>query len=90
MLDINTLKITEVVRGEDLRQTTFCQLLIYRALNYRAPTFYHCPLLTDERGVRSAYRHDALALRTLRTAGRTAADVRAAWLTKPQPQEGRY
>lgn len=79
VVDDAALNITEVVRGEDLRQSTFRQLLIYRALNYRAPAFYHCPLLTDENDVRLAKRHDALALRTLRAAGRTAADVRAAW-----------
>ena len=79
VVDDAALNITEVVRGEDLSQSTFRQLLIYRALNYRAPAFYHCPLLTDERGVRLAKRHDALALRTLRAAGHTAADVRAAW-----------
>jgi len=79
VVDDAALNITEVVRGEDLRQSTFRQLLIYRALNYRAPAFYHCPLLTDERGVRLAKRHDALALRTLRAAGRTAADLQANW-----------
>lgn len=79
VVDDAALNITEVVRGEDLRQSTFRQLLIYRALNYRAPAFYHCPLLTDERGVRLAKRHDALALRTLRAAGHTAADLRANW-----------
>jgi glutamyl-tRNA synthetase len=78
-VDDAALNITEVVRGEDLSQSTFRQLLIYRALNYRAPAFYHCPLLTDERGVRLAKRHDALALRTLRAAGHTAADLRANW-----------
>lgn len=79
VVDDAALNITEVVRGEDLSQSTFRQLLIYRALNYRAPAFYHCPLLTDERGVRLAKRHDALALRTLRAAGHTAADLRANW-----------
>lgn len=79
VVDDAALNITEVVRGEDLRQSTFRQLLIYRALKLNAPAFYHCPLLTDERGVRLAKRHDSLALRTLRAAGRTAADVRTAW-----------
>ena len=79
VVDDAALNITEVVRGEDLRQSTFRQLLIYRALKLNAPAFYHCPLITDERGVRLAKRHDALALRTLRTAGHRAADVRANW-----------
>jgi glutamyl-tRNA synthetase len=35
--------------------------------------------MTDEKGVRLAKRHDALALRTLREQGRTPADLRAGW-----------
>ena len=45
-----------------------------------APAFYHCPLVTDEKGVRLAKRHDAWALRTLREQGKSPADLRADWL----------
>ncbi|MBL9215831.1 MAG: tRNA glutamyl-Q(34) synthetase GluQRS [Opitutaceae bacterium] len=77
VVDDNDLGITEVVRGADLKLSTFRQLLLYRALGLPAPAFYHCALVTDERGVRLAKRNDALALRTLRAAGRTPAQIAA-------------
>jgi glutamyl-tRNA synthetase len=46
--------------------STFRQLLLYRALGWEPPAFFHCPLVTDERGQRLAKRHDALSLRMLR------------------------
>ncbi len=79
VVDDAAMGITEVVRGADLIKSTFRQLLLFRALALPAPTFYHCPLVTDERGVRLAKRHDALALRTLREQGRTPETLRAAW-----------
>ncbi|HET7535218.1 MAG TPA: tRNA glutamyl-Q(34) synthetase GluQRS [Candidatus Didemnitutus sp.] len=77
--DDHAMQITEVVRGADLLLSTFRQLLLYRALGLAAPAFYHCPLVTDEQGVRLAKRHDALALRTLRAAGRQPEEIRASW-----------
>ena len=71
--------ITEVVRGADLLLSTFRQLLLYHALGLVPPAFYHCPLFTDEQGLRLAKRHDALALRTLRAQGRTPEQIRAEW-----------
>ncbi len=79
VVDDAAMGITEVVRGADLIKSTFRQLLLFRALALPAPTFYHCPLATDERGVRLAKRHDALALRTLREQGHTPETLRAAW-----------
>jgi glutamyl-tRNA synthetase len=79
VVDDAAMAITEVVRGADLIRSTFRQLLLYRALGLRAPEFYHCPLVTDEKGVRLAKRHDASALRLLREAGRKPGDIRAAW-----------
>ena len=79
VVDDAALGITEVVRGADLMKSTFRQLLLYRALGLTAPAFHHCPLVTDEQGVRLAKRHDALALRTLREQGRTPAELRAGW-----------
>lgn len=74
--DDAAMRITEVVRGADLLVSTARQLLLYRALGWSPPRFYHCPLLTDERGVRLAKRHDALSLRALRAAGRTPESLR--------------
>lgn len=79
VVDDGEMGITEVVRGADLIKSTFRQLLLFRALGLTLPAFYHCPLVTDERGLRLAKRHDALALRRLREQGRRPEDLRATW-----------
>jgi glutamyl/glutaminyl-tRNA synthetase len=78
-VDDALMGITEVVRGEDLVRSTFRQLLIYSALGHKAPAFHHCPLMTDEAGVRLAKRHDSLSLRTLRLRGENPASLVSAW-----------
>jgi glutamyl-tRNA synthetase len=77
--DDAAMRITEVVRGADLLLSTFRQLLLYAALGLTPPAFWHCPLLTDDQGLRLAKRHDALSLRALRALGRTPEEIRADW-----------
>lgn len=79
VVDDDAMQITEVVRGADLLVSTARQLLLYRALNLPIPGFYHCPLMTDESGLRLAKRHDALSLRRLRENGATPAALRRRW-----------
>src|SRR6187549_3594481 len=79
VVDDQAMGITEVVRGADLLKSTFRQLLLFRALGAAVPAFFHCPLVRDEKGIRLAKRHDALALRTLREQGRTPEELRAYW-----------
>ena len=76
-VDDAEMQITEVVRGADLLTSTCRQLLLYRALGRSEPAFFHCPLVTDENGVRLAKRHDALSLRTLRQRGCKPEELRA-------------
>lgn len=76
-VDDAAMGITEVVRGADLLTSTCRQLLLYRALELPVPDFYHCPLMTDARGVRLAKRDDALSLRTLRANGVTPEALRS-------------
>jgi glutamyl-tRNA synthetase len=68
-VDDEAMQITEVVRGADLLKSTARQLLLIRALGYSSPSYFHCPLLRDEKNMRLAKRHDALSLRTLRERG---------------------
>jgi len=75
VVDDAAMQITEVVRGADLILSTFRQILLYSALGYVAPKFFHCPLMNDENGVRLAKRHDALSLRKLRESGKAPADI---------------
>jgi glutamyl/glutaminyl-tRNA synthetase len=79
VVDDAGMGITEVVRGADLIKSTFRQLLLFQALGLGIPSFHHCPLVTDDRGVRLAKRDDALALRTLRQSGRSPESIRAVW-----------
>jgi glutamyl-tRNA synthetase len=76
VVDDAAMQITEVVRGADLLLSTARQLLVYRALGYMPPAFYHCPLVSDEHGIRLAKRHDALSLRSLRQQGVTSERIR--------------
>ena len=76
VVDDAAMRVTEVVRGADLLLSTARQLLLYSALGCSPPAFYHCPLVTDEAGVRLAKRHDALSLRALRQQGLTPEMVR--------------
>jgi len=77
VVDDADMGITEVVRGADLLLSTARQLLIYRALGWTAPAFFHCGLVTDEQGVRLAKRHESLSLRRLRADGRTPAELQS-------------
>ncbi|TAN37785.1 MAG: tRNA glutamyl-Q synthetase [Verrucomicrobia bacterium] len=77
--DDHAMQITEVVRGEDLLVSTARQLLIYRALGWTAPAWFHCPLMRDATGRRLAKRTAGLALRALRAARHTPDQLRAEW-----------
>jgi glutamyl-tRNA synthetase len=79
VVDDAAMQITEVVRGADLLKSTARQLLLYQALGWPAPAFYHCPLMTDEAGQRLAKRHDSLSLRALRGQGATPESLRENW-----------
>ena len=74
-VDEAELGITEVVRGADLIKSTFRQLLLFRALGWAAPRYFHAPLMLDENGTRLAKRHDALSLRAARARGVTAEEI---------------
>ena len=82
VVDDAAMRITEVVRGEDLLKSTARQLLLLRALGYAdlgydTPGYFHCQLVRDSAGVRLAKRHDALSIRHLRESGMTAEKVLA-------------
>ena len=69
VVDDSAMNITEVVRGDDLLQSTAAQLLLYEALGKPPPTFLHVPLLMDETGERMAKRKGSLTLTVLKEQG---------------------
>jgi glutamyl-tRNA synthetase len=81
VVDDYLMQITEVVRGADLLMSTARQLLIFRAMQWLPPAFYHCELVRDATGQRLAKRHDALSLRALREGGASPEMLRTAPLS---------
>jgi glutamyl-tRNA synthetase len=73
--DDAAMKITEVVRGEDLLKSTARQILLYRALGLEVPHWFHCRLVVDASGRRLAKRCDALSLHALRQRGVTPGEI---------------
>ena len=50
VVDDYHMKITEVVRGEDLLVSSARQCLLFDALEWERPSFYHCDLMFGEDG----------------------------------------
>ena len=69
VVDDAAMRITDVLRGYDLLDSTPRQLMLYEALELPAPRFAHVPLLLGPDGKRLAKRHGASSLRSLREAG---------------------
>lgn len=78
-------EITLVTRGEDLLPSTHLHRVLQALLDLPVPTWKHHRLITDESGRRLAKRDDARSLRSLREAGWTPDQVRAA-IGVPPPE----
>ncbi|MBI5105142.1 MAG: tRNA glutamyl-Q(34) synthetase GluQRS [Solirubrobacterales bacterium] len=69
--------VGEVVRGDDLLDSTPRQLWLARRLGLPAPSFAHVPLVLGEDGARLAKRHGAVTLEDRMALGETPDGVRA-------------
>ncbi len=69
--------VSDVIRGEDLREAAHLHVLLQRLLELPAPRYRHHRLILGEDGKRLAKRNAALALRALREAGRSSQQLRA-------------
>ncbi|GGA11516.1 tRNA glutamyl-Q(34) synthetase GluQRS [Neptunicoccus cionae] len=78
VVDDGAQGITHVTRGSDMAPATPIHVLLQNLLSLPTPLYRHHRLIRDDTGKRLAKRHDALALRTLRDAGWTPEDIRAA------------
>lgn len=68
-VDDALMGITDVLRGDDLLDSTPRQQWLFEALGYTPPAYAHVPLILGEDGHRLAKRHGDLGLSTLRNAG---------------------
>jgi glutamyl-tRNA synthetase len=71
VVDDAQMQVTDVVRGDDLLDSTPRQLLLYRSLGLeaRAPRYWHLPLVVGPDGRRLAKRHGDTRLSAYRNAG---------------------
>jgi len=79
VVDDAAMGVNEVVRGDDLMDSTPRQILLYRALGMveRIPRYTHLPLVIGEDGRRLAKRHGDTRIATYREAGVPAERVLA-------------
>jgi len=61
--------VTDVFRGDDLLRSAARQELLYRALGWAAPRWWHVPLVLGPDGRRLAKRHGDTRISTYREAG---------------------
>jgi glutamyl-tRNA synthetase len=91
VVDDAAMRITHVLRGDDLLASTPRQLYLYRLLGQTPPAFAHVPLLISPDGHRLAKRQRGLSLAALRVRGVTAGQVvgflahRASLIPAPVP-----
>ncbi|TBL77813.1 tRNA glutamyl-Q(34) synthetase GluQRS [Paenibacillus thalictri] len=69
VVDDAAMKITDVVRGADLLDSTPRQIWLYEALGYTVPRFAHSPLLYGPEGKRLSKRHGSVTVAGMRAAG---------------------
>jgi len=77
VVDDGECGVTQVIRGEDLKDARHIQRLLQALLGLPAPTYRHHRLITGPDGKRLAKRDSAETLRALRAAGVTPAALRA-------------
>lgn len=75
VVDDHHMGIGEVVRGKDLLTSTARQLLLYEALGWKHPQFFHTNLIVGPDSKRLAKRTNGLMIRELRRLGFSPATV---------------
>jgi glutamyl-tRNA synthetase len=77
VVDDADMGVTQIVRGDDLLDSTPRQILLYHALGLtdRIPTYCHVPLIIGPDGRRLAKRHGDTRLATYRDAGIPASTI---------------
>lgn len=71
--------VTDIVRGEDLFDSTHIHVVLQKLLGYPTPNYHHHELLTDAQGERLAKRNQSITLKTLREKGVTAEELIESW-----------
>ena len=83
VVDDDRAHVEEVVRGDDLLDSTPRQIWLYRALGLPEPSYAHVPLVLGPDGRRLAKRHGSVTLREL------DAEDALAWMARSLGYRGR-
>jgi glutamyl-tRNA synthetase len=75
VVDDAAMRITHVLRGEDLLDSTPRQLLLYKLLGLSNPRYSHVSLLIGEDGQRLSKRHGDVSITALRCQGAKAEKI---------------
>lgn len=69
--------VTQIIRGEDLREAAHLHVLLQKLLDLPQPTYRHHRLVLGEDGKRLAKRDQSATLRALRESGKMPVEMRA-------------
>ncbi|MGE3799551.1 MAG: tRNA glutamyl-Q(34) synthetase GluQRS [Candidatus Kapaibacterium sp.] len=79
VLDDIAMRVTHILRGNDLLDSTPRQLLLYQTLKASPPTYAHVPLILGSDGKRLAKRHGSVSIAEIRASGGRPEEV-IGWL----------
>ncbi|WP_331774851.1 glutamate--tRNA ligase [Sulfurospirillum sp. 1612] len=68
-IDDALMEITDVIRGDDHLSNTPKQIVIYNALGFKIPKFYHVPMILNHQGKKLSKRDGALDVMEYKRAG---------------------
>ncbi len=75
VVDDIAMEVTDVLRGEDLLESTPRQIHLYKAFGEEPPRFWHVPLMSGDDGEKLSKRDGADSLQLLRDQGHTPKQV---------------
>ncbi len=75
VVDDIAMEITDVLRGEDLLDSTCRQIALFEALDANVPDFWHVELMQDEQGNRMSKRDGSNSLMQMRQQGIDAESI---------------
>jgi glutamyl-tRNA synthetase len=68
-IDDALMGITDVIRGDDHLSNTPKQIVVYNALGFSIPKFYHVPMILNEKGKKLSKRDGAMDVMEYKKAG---------------------
>ena len=74
-IDDHLMGITEVIRGDDHLSNTPKQIIIYEALGFEVPAFYHVPMIHNSAGKKLSKRDGATDVMAYKEMGYTPASL---------------